>query len=157
IFYSPDLDQYSKPGESERDFRVRLQHAAREERDAQAERLRAQFGPKLAALEERIRKAEQAVDRERAQSHASMWGTVASTGSTIAGAFLGRKRLSMTTIGKATTAARGVGRAVKEEGDVGRAKDNVQALEQQRADLETRFKEDIDSLASKVDPLTIAL
>jgi hypothetical protein len=111
----------------------------------------------VAAVEERIRKAEQAVERERAQSRTSMWGTIASVGSTIAGAFLGRKRFSASTIGKATTAARGVGRSVKEEGDVGRAKETVQALEQQRADLEARFKEELDALDDKVDPAKIAL
>jgi hypothetical protein len=157
VFYSADLGQYSNAGESERDFRVRLQHAAREERDAQAARLREQFGPKLAALQERIRKAEQAVDRERSQSRSSMWGTVLSVGTTIAGAFLGRKSISATTIGKATTAARGIGRTAKEESDVGRAKENVQALQQQLADLEAQFKEELDGLASKVDPTTIAL
>ena len=146
-----------RSGESERDFRVRLQHAAREERDAQAAKLREGFGPKVAALEERIRKAEQAVDRERSQSRSSMWGTVLSVGTTIAGAFLGRKKISATTISKATTAARGVGRSVKEEGDVGRAKENVQALQQQLDELEARFKEDLDALGDKVDPKTIEL
>src|SRR5262245_14506413 len=157
VFYAADLDQYSTPGESERDFRVRLQQSAREERDAQAAKLRAQFGPKVAALEERIRKAEQAVERERSQSRTSMWGTIASVGSTIAGAFLGRKRISASTIGKATTAARGVGRSVKEESDVGRAKENVQALEQRLADLEDQFKQELDALDDKVDPTKIAL
>lgn len=157
VFYSADLDQFSKAGESERDFRVRLQQAAREERDAQAAKLREQFGPKVAALQERIRKAEQAVERERSQSRSSMWGTVLSVGSTIAGAFLGRKKISATTISKATTAARGIGRTAKEESDVGRAKENVQALQQQLADLETQFKEELDALGAKVDPTTIAL
>jgi hypothetical protein len=157
VFYSTDLDRYSAPGESERDFRVRLQHVAREKRDAEAAKLREQFGPKVAAMEERIRKAKQAVDRQRAQSRASMWGTVISVGSTIAGAFLGRKRLSATTIGKATTAVRGVGRSVKEEGDVGRAEQSVEALQRQLADLEVRFKEELDALTDKVEPTTMAL
>src|SRR5262245_12389051 len=125
VFYSADLDQYSKAGESERDFRVRLQQSAREERDAQAAKLREQFGPKVAALQERIRKAEQAVERERSQSRSSMWGTVLSVGSTIAGAFLGRKKISATKISKANTAARGIGRTAKEESAVGRAKEKV--------------------------------
>src|SRR5262245_45890191 len=125
VFYSADLDQFSKAGESERDFRVRLQQAAREERDAQAAKLREQFGPKVAALQERIRKAEQAVERERSRSRSSMWGTVLSVGTTIAGAFLGRKKISATKISKANTAARGIGRTAKEESAVGRAKEKV--------------------------------
>src|SRR5262249_44990397 len=38
LFLSPALEQLSKPGESERDFRVRLQQAAREERDQRVEK-----------------------------------------------------------------------------------------------------------------------
>jgi hypothetical protein len=157
LFYCADLDSYSTPGESERDFRVRLQHAAREERDAQAAKLREQFQPKVAALEERIRKAEQAVERQRAQSRSSIWGTVVSVGSTILGGFLGRKRISAATISKATTAARGASRVAQKAADVGRAKENVEALQQQLADLEARFKEELDGLDKKVDPTTIAL
>jgi hypothetical protein len=155
--YCADLDCYSNAGESERDFRVRLQHAAREERDAQAAKLREQFDPKVAALEERIRKAEQTVDRERSKSRSSMWGTIASVGSTIAGAFLGRKRISATTITKATTAVRGVGKSIKDEGDVGRAKENVEALQQQLEELEANFKDELAGLDKKIDPTTIAL
>jgi hypothetical protein len=157
LLFCADLDQYSHPGESERDFRVRLQQSAREERDTQAEKLRAKFGPKVAALEERIRKAQQAVEKQRAESRTSMLGTIISVGSTFAGAFLGRKKLSAATLGKAATAARGVGRMAQQKSDVGRATDNVEALQQDLADLEAQFKAELDALATKVDPATIAL
>ena len=49
---APTLEEISKPNESERDFRVRLQQAAREERDQQAEQLRQKFAPKIAAVDE---------------------------------------------------------------------------------------------------------
>jgi hypothetical protein len=119
--------------------------------------LRAAYAPKFAALEERLRKADQAVERERSQSRTSMWGTVLSAGSTIAGALLGRKKISATTIGKATTAARSMGRTAKEESDVGRAKDSVRALEDQLADLEDRFREELDALKDRVDPARFEL
>ena len=50
---SPTLDLLSKPDESERDFRIRLQQAGREERDRQLDKLRAKFAPKQAQLQER--------------------------------------------------------------------------------------------------------
>jgi hypothetical protein len=56
------LDQTSNADESERDFRVRLQRSAREARDDAAEKLKRKYAPKFAALEERKRRAEQAVD-----------------------------------------------------------------------------------------------
>src|SRR5215510_3897421 len=59
LMESPSLDIASNPGESERDFRVRLQQLAREQRDEAAEKLRRKYAPKFAQLEERKRRAEQ--------------------------------------------------------------------------------------------------
>ena len=53
LFRSPSSGEVSKPGESERDFRARLQQKAREERDAVAETLRARYAARLSALEEK--------------------------------------------------------------------------------------------------------
>ena len=68
LLKSPRLEQSSNPGESERDFRVRLQQHAREQRDAAVEKLRQKYAPKIAALEERRRRSEQAVERESEQA-----------------------------------------------------------------------------------------
>jgi hypothetical protein len=117
LYRSPSLGETSRPGESQRNFRVRLQQAAREERDRQAARLRQKYAPKTAALEERIRRANQTVKRETAQASQSRLQTAISFGATMLGAFLGRKKLSASNIGKATTTARGVGRSVKKSQD----------------------------------------
>jgi hypothetical protein len=45
LWRSPGLKQLSQPGETERDFRVRLQQAAREQRDRTVEALREKFAP----------------------------------------------------------------------------------------------------------------
>jgi hypothetical protein len=58
----------SNPNESERDFRVRLQQLAHEQRDQSVEKLRQRYAPKFAALGEKRRRAEQAVERETEQS-----------------------------------------------------------------------------------------
>jgi hypothetical protein len=154
LFQSPGLGEISKPGEAERDFRVRLQHAAREERDSQADKLRERYAPKVSALQERIRKAEQAVQRQTQQSRQTTLHSVISFGSTILGAFTSRKTISATNISKAATAMRGASRTMKASGDVTRAEDNVAALQQQLAELEAKFQEELRELESKVDPQT---
>jgi hypothetical protein len=58
LWSSPSSGEVSKAGESERDFRARLQQTAREARDAVVEALRQQYAPKLTAAEERIRRAQ---------------------------------------------------------------------------------------------------
>ncbi len=146
--------EVSQPGETERDFRVRLQQTGRERRDKDADVLRQKYAPKIAALHDRIRRAHQMVERQTVESRSSQLQAAISVGATILGAFLGRKTMSATNIGKATTAIRGAGRAMKESKDVGQAEDNVAALQEQLANLEARFKSEADALAAATDPLT---
>jgi hypothetical protein len=153
LFKSPSTKEVSKPGESERNFRVRLQQSGREARDKQSDSLRQKYAPKIAALQDRIRRAGQMVERQQAESRSSQIQAAISVGATILGAFLGRKTISATNIGRATTAIRGAGRAIKESKDVGQAEENVAAVQQQLADLETQFKTETYALAAAADPL----
>ena len=157
LFTSPSLKETSQPDESERDFRIRLQQTAREKRDAQVERLRQKYAPKIAALEEKKRRAEQAVEREAEQAKGQKMQTAISFGSTILSSFLGRKSLSLTTLGRATTAARGVGRSMKEAQDVGRAQETVEAVNQQLEELDAQFKSETEALERSFDPQTESL
>jgi hypothetical protein len=153
LLKSPSTKDVSKPGESERDFRVRLQQSGREQRDKAAESLRQKYAPKIATLEDRIRRAEQMKERQQAESRSSQVQAAISVGASILGAFLGRKTISATNIGRATTAIRGAGRAIKESQDVGQAEENVAALQQQLAALEAQFKSESEALAVATDPL----
>ena len=153
LLKSPSAKQNSKPGESERDFRVRLQQSGREARDKSSDSLRQKYAAKITALQDRIRRAGQMVERQQAESRASQMQAAISVGASILGAFLGRKTISAANIGRATTAIRGAGRAIKESKDVGQAEENVSALQQQLADLEEQFKTETDVLATATDPL----
>ena len=154
LLRSPSLKVVSKPGESERDFRVRLQETARQERDLSGDALRQKYAPRQAALQERRRRAEQAVARESEQATQQGLQTAISVGATILGAFLGRKSINVGTIGRATTAARGAGRVLKETQDVGRAKETVAAVDEAIAALDAEFKAEADALGARTDPLT---
>jgi hypothetical protein len=154
VLRSPSTKAVSKPGESEGEFRVRLQQASRETRDRQAEQLRQAYAPKIASLQERLRKAELDVEEQIAQAKQAGLQAAISVGATILGAFMGRKTISAATLGKATTALRGAGRTMKEARDVGQAKENVGVLQQQLADLESQFKREADHLAAVKDPQT---
>ncbi len=153
VLRSPGLNQIAKPGESERDFRVRLQQAGREQRDEDTGRLRKAYAPKIATLQERIRRAEHAKEREAQQAKAAYVQTAISVGTTLLGAFLGRKSISASTLGRATTAARGVGRSMKEAQDAARAGETIDVLRTQLQELEDQFKAEADALTAKMDPL----
>ena len=153
LLKSPSLGDVSKPGEAERDFRIRLGQKARERRDEEADKLRDKYATKLTTLRERIRRAEQAVEREKSQAKQAHLSTALTMGSTLLGAFTGRK-ISKTALRKATSAARGAGRSMEQQGDVGRAEDTVEALEEQLKDLEAEFEAEKEELAARIDPLT---
>jgi hypothetical protein len=154
LLESPSLDIASNPGESERDFRIRLQQLAREQRDERIERLRQKYAPKIAQLEEKKRRAEQAVEREAEQSKSQKLQTAISFGATLLSSFMGRKAVSLTTLGRATTAVRGVSRSMKEAQDVERAQETVEAVKEQLARLDAEFKTETENLERSMDPQT---
>lgn len=149
----PATRSYSAPDETEAEFRVRLQQASREQRDAAVEELRIKYDAKAAALEERLRKAIAATERESEQAKQARMQSAISIGGTVLGAFLGRKR-GRGGLGRATTAARGVGRAVQQSGDVRRAQETVAAVQEQISELQARFEADAQALTAAGDPMT---
>jgi hypothetical protein len=154
---SPSLKLVSQPGEDERDFRIRAGQVAREKRDELVEALRKKYAPKIASLQERLRKAQAAAEKQQEQARQAKMQTALSIGATLLGAFTGRKTFSSSTISKATGAARRAGRAFEESGDVSRANDTVESVQQQLTDLQAQFEAESNALSEKVDPLTEVL
>jgi phage host-nuclease inhibitor protein Gam len=153
LFTSPSLKEVSKPDETEAEFRIRLQQLARERRDEMSSKLKDKYASKRATLQERLRRAQQAVDKQAEQAKQAKLQTALSFGSTILGAFTSR-RVSSSTISKASTAFRGVGRSIDEGKDVTRANETVSAIQQQQAALETEFNDELAALQEKIDPST---
>src|SRR5690606_6665010 len=94
LLHSKTFQQTSRRGEPEGRFRVLLADAAREMRDALKEKLRKKYEPKVRRLEERRRKAEQAVQREQQQASSAKVQAGVSIGATILGALFGRRKIS---------------------------------------------------------------
>jgi hypothetical protein len=141
----------SHPGEPEREFRIRVQEAARAARDLQVDAIRKKYAAKEASLAERLRRAEAAVARESHQASQQKMQTTISLGATVLGALFGRKAVSAGTIGRATTTARGMGRSMKETADVKRAQETVGAVRQQIADLEAQLAGEVHAITERMD------
>lgn len=157
IYKSPLLKVWSNPGESEGDFRARIAHLAHEERDRQVEKIKQKYAPKVAQLTERLRRAEQAKQKEEEQASQQTMQTVLSVGSSLLGAFLGRKVISKSTLSGVAGAARSAGRISKERGDVGRAEETVEAVKQQMEALDASFREETEKVAAATDVTSEAL
>lgn len=154
LMYSDYFGLYSEPGESEADFKIRLQQAGREERDQSIEKLRRKYEPKLKTLQERLRKAEARVEREAEQAQQSKIGTVASVGQTILGAIFGKRLFSAGNIGKASSTVRSAGRVAQQSADVTRAEADVTAIKQEMESIESEFKSESDKAVAELEDVT---
>lgn len=157
ILWKGGTGEYSKPRESERDFRIRLTQSAREARDGAAAALKTKYAPKLASLQERLRRAEQIVEREQAQVRNQQMDSAISVGATVLGALMGRKSLSRTTVSRAGSAARSVGRTMKEQQDVQHAEETVGSVSAKLEELNVQFHSDMNALEAKFDPMQIPI
>ncbi len=151
LLKSPRAKVLSAPDESERDFRIRLQSEAREARDAALSKVREKYAAKLAAIHDRLRRAEHAVQVQSEQATGAKMGAAVSIGATIFGALLGRKAISASSLGRATTAARGMSRVGKESQDVTRASENVAALKAQESELQAAMEADLQAVSADWD------
>ncbi len=141
--------EVSKPGESERDFRVRLGQRVREKRDAEVDRLRQKYAAKFATLERQLLAARQRLEREQEQYRGQMAQTAISVGATILGSILGRKSAQ---VGRATTSARSASRAYYEKMDIERARQQVQMAQQKLSDLERQVEAETAEITAALDP-----
>jgi hypothetical protein len=155
LLYCAELKLASRPGEPEGDFRARIAHALHERRDLEVEKLRDRHAGKLRTLDDRIRRAEDKVDREQSQYSQRKLDTVVSIGTSVLGAIFGGGRRRATS--GAGTAARSAGRVFSEKGDVERATENLEALRRQRDALVQEVEAEVDSLQATLDPARIGL
>lgn len=145
------LKEQSEPGESEDDFRIRLKHRAREERDLQVEKLRRKYARRIASAEERIRKAEQRVEREKEQQSSHRMSSMISIGTSVLGALFGRKLASATNVRRVGTAARSVSRGSKEKADVAHAEETLEEYERRLVELNEEVEQEIQDIESELD------
>lgn len=153
LLLSPTLKVYSNPGESERDFRIRLDQDFREKRDEALDALRKKYASKIESARAKVDRAEDAVDRQMAQAKQQQMQTAISVGATLLTSLLGSKKISTSTLGRATTAARGASRLTREESDVKRRQEAAERYREQLEDLEEEFRREASELAEKMSPL----
>jgi hypothetical protein len=132
----------SRAGESEKDFRLRIGQKVRENRDESAEKLRKKYAPRLATIQEKINRAKQKMNLENDQVKQQNVQTAISIGTSLLGAFMGRRTSSL---------ARGIGRSMKERKDVQYAKESLESLNQQLLNVQSEFDSEVASLNTKTN------
>ena len=128
LYRSKRFKLTSSPEESRSEFLSRVTQAAREKRDLEVEKLRRKYSSKFNTLQNRLMRAEQAIQREQEQAKSKKMETMVSFGTAILGAFLGRKTVSSRSATRFGTAVKSAGRMRKERLDVARARETAAAV-----------------------------
>ncbi len=145
LLRSPSTGELSRPGEGERELRIRLTELARGQRSAQLDAVRARWAKKAEVAQAKVAKAQQVVATQESQLHGQQMNAAISVGATVLSALFGRKTLSLGTLGRATTAARGAGSVMRESQDVGQAKQRLAAAQAELAQIEQQMAADVAS------------
>lgn len=151
LFRHGALKMTSRPGEPERDFLIRARDAVHEKRDGIVDRLRRKWDAKLATARDRVRRAEARVSGEKQDVQQSTMQATVSFGAAVLGAVLGRRGGGLGTVGRATTAARGVGRNMRERQQVERAEETLAADREALAALERDAERDVAAAVAAAD------
>jgi hypothetical protein len=144
LLYIPSLKEFSTPGETERDFAVRLKQASREARDEEVDELTSRFERKLARLTDRVRKAQIMLEKKQATADARNREFMVSVGESLLGMFMGRRslRTASSSLGKyrmKTTSRIGI-----EE-----AEEKVEALNREMASIEEQLRAEVDAIKER--------
>jgi len=151
------VDEVSRPEEDEGAFRSRLAHRVRGGRDAEMERVRSREAAKLATLAERIERARQKVEKEKAEAQNQSLQTYVSIGSAVLGSLFGRKKINASTIGKAATSMRSASRAARQQADVAHAAESLASLEERHRQLEEEIETQLERIRLDSAPERITL
>ena len=126
--------------ETDAEFRLRLEQAAREERDEAVRLMRQKFETKLRSAADKVIRAREAVASQKTQARSAQVQTAISVGTSLLGALFGKRASGLGHITRAGTAARGAARAMKESAEVGTAEEKLAAAEAVAAELEAELE-----------------
>ncbi len=141
----------SEAGEDEAAFRARLSQAAREERDAALDALKAKYAPKFEALREKIRDEGLAAQEARAAAEHAAQANNFAVGAGLVGAIFGRGGVS-SAARQVAAASRGSGRAAQKAQSAQRREANVAAAQEKWRVLDAAFRADAAKIAAAYDP-----
>lgn len=148
LLYSPTLKVFSQPEEAERDFLIRLQHLAHEQRDEDTEALRQKYDSKLTVLEDRHRRARQALEKQTSMASQRKMDAAVSAGTALLGALFGRRGSS---VGRMGTAVRSTSRAFQSGEGIDRAEENLMSVEAQLDKMQAEIEQQIKMISEKYD------
>jgi hypothetical protein len=131
--YNPATKLYSQPGEDDREFSLRVNQAARELRDDDVDELEERYERKIKTLEDRLRSARVALEKQEANARLRKQDALLSAGETVLSLFSGRRR-------SISAAARKVSSISTSKASIDAAEEKVEVLEDDIEELKQDLK-----------------
>ena len=148
-----ELKMTQKPGESEREFRIRLQQVAREQRDSEVDKLEKQLKDAVERIADKISKEQRDLVQAEAEHGDRQREEWLGIGETVLGWVLGRR--STRGLSTAATKRRMTSRVGME---IQESQEEIEKLTKQKEELEAELKDQVDQItrkwASALDELT---
>jgi hypothetical protein len=143
-----ELKLLQHPGEDERSFRMRVEQAGRERRDAEVDKVQETFDRQIARIQEKLVKEQQELARDQAEVNSRRTEQYVGIGESVLNYFLGRsiRRAASGAISK----ARQTGTAAA---DVEESKVAIERMTQEKEELEGDLKAELDAIAARWESL----
>jgi hypothetical protein len=145
LAYNPTLKLYGRPNESERDFRVRCDQLAREQRDAAVDKLKAKYETQLDRIQEKLAREQQDLAEAKATYKGRETEEVLSGIETVAGMFglFGRRKKSLSS---AATKRRLTSAA---HADIAASEADIARFQAQVEDVKSQMEQDANALTEQ--------
>lgn len=140
----PETGLFRNNGESDRDFSIRLQQAAREKRDGEVDALERKFAPQLERIRERIQKEERKLVKNESEHQSRKATELVGMGESLLGFFLGRR--STRSMGSALNRRRMTARA---KADVEESLESLDEMRQKQQQLTMEIQEQAKKISEK--------
>lgn len=142
------LGLFQEPGESLRDFKIRLQQAAREQRDTEVDALEKKFETQIKRITDKLKAEERGLAEAEADYEARKQQEIVGIGESVIGFFFGRR--STRALSSAASKRRMTSKA---KGKIEESQEEVEELRQEISKLEAELKAESDEITRKWDGL----
>ncbi len=140
----PALKLASKPGEAEREFKVRCQEEARKQRDKELAQVTKEYERKLTQLQDKLEREQRELELDTAEFEGRKRDELLSAGESLVGMVLGRRRSSA--LSKASTKRRQTAQA---KADVRESEQVIARLQEEIAGLQQEQEQALEQVRAK--------
>lgn len=143
IYQVPSLHLISKEGETESDFKIRIEHILHEQRDEMISKLRAKYAEKISAVNKKIKQTQEKMEQANQKHWLQKISVVLSFLTTFLKAFFSRK-LTKGAISDAGTSLRKATQLTKNSQSTVQVEESIQSYKQKLEELEEQLNNEID-------------